>query len=138
MYKKVRSILSVMLAITVLLSSMSLIIESHYCGDNLIDSSVLGHAASCGMDMTPSQTHHDFSITKRCCHTKVSIVKKTDRTTLTDTVNFAPASYDLFYQTVKYLLTDPEEDTTLTCNSQDTPVPLLQRDYCALFGVLIC
>lgn len=58
------------MAFVVLLSTMSFTIEMHYCGDNLVDTSIFKKAKTCGMEMQKTSTK-DCSISKKnCCNDK--------------------------------------------------------------------
>jgi hypothetical protein len=62
------------MAFVVLLSTMSFTIEMHYCGDNLVDTSIFKKAKTCGMEMQKSSTK-DCSITKKnCCNDKQVVI----------------------------------------------------------------
>ncbi len=56
------------MALLVLLSTTSFTIESHYCGDILVDTSLLGAAESCGMDQLQTKQSKDDITEKNCCH----------------------------------------------------------------------
>lgn len=63
-----------MLAVLVLASTMSFKVESHYCGDNLVDTSIFSEAKKCGgMD-----TEEVVYVKKPCCKDTVDIVKGQD------------------------------------------------------------
>ena len=57
-------IASVTMALLVLLSTMSFTVEKHYCGDFLVDVSIIGNADSCDMKI-------DASEMKNCCKDEV-------------------------------------------------------------------
>ena len=66
--------MSLIMAFVVLLSTMSFTIEMHYCGDNLVDTSIFKKAKTCGMEMQKSSTK-DCSITKKnCCNDKQVVI----------------------------------------------------------------
>ena len=60
------------MTIVVLFSTLSFTIDMHYCGDTLVDSSILQKAKTCGMDMQNSSTN-DCSIDKKDCCNDVQI-----------------------------------------------------------------
>lgn len=61
-------ILSFSMALLVLFSTFSFTIDSHYCGDILVDSSLFGKAESCGMENQQVSSEEGCSlIQKHCC-----------------------------------------------------------------------
>lgn len=66
-----RKISSILMAFVVLLSTLSFTVETHYCGDTLVDSSLFQEAESCGMEMQKSSPDSDCSVFKKdCCSTE--------------------------------------------------------------------
>lgn len=56
------------MALVVLFSTMSFTVNSHYCGDNLVDTAIFQKAKTCGMEMQ-NTTSKACSITKKdCCN----------------------------------------------------------------------
>ena len=69
-------ITSFLMALVVLFSTMSFTIDSHYCGDTLVDTSVFYKAETCGMDMQKPTPDSDCNITvKNCCSDEQMVVK---------------------------------------------------------------
>ena len=75
---------SVVLALSVLLSTISFTIDKHYCGDTLIDTAFFKKAKSCGMEIGNDQKS---SIKKSCCKDVVEIVKGQNELKLTSIDN---------------------------------------------------
>jgi len=67
---------SITLACLVLFSTLSLTVEKHYCGDNLIDIAVFSKAESCGMDMDSVSV--TYSENKHCCKNEIEILQGQD------------------------------------------------------------
>ncbi|QHI36572.1 hypothetical protein IMCC3317_19350 [Kordia antarctica] len=67
MEKTFYKISSFSMALLVLLSTLSFTVESHYCGDVLVDSSLFGHAETCGMEVQQKLSSSECSITKKDC-----------------------------------------------------------------------
>ncbi|MDY0780255.1 HYC_CC_PP family protein [Tenacibaculum sp. IB213877] len=70
---------SLLLAFLVLLSTFSLTIEKHFCGDFLVDVSYFGEAQGC--DMTKGTTDCESSTTlkkKKCCKDEIQQVDGQD------------------------------------------------------------
>ena len=95
MKKAIHKVTSFLMALVVLFSTMSFTMSSHYCGDNLVDSSIFSKLKSCGMEaetsVTDSLQSSDCSIAKKnCCSEETEIIKGQDKLQLT----FEKASFD--------------------------------------------
>jgi len=72
-------IASVIMALVVLLSTMSFTISMHYCGDRLVDTAFFHKAKGCGMEMDESIPVSSNSVSKKgCCTDKHITVKGQD------------------------------------------------------------
>jgi uncharacterized membrane protein len=60
------------MAFLVLLSTMSFTVEKHYCGDFLVDVSIIGNADSCDMKM-------DLSDSNNCCKDEIYHIEGQDK-----------------------------------------------------------
>lgn len=70
---------SICLALIVLLSTVSFTLDSHYCGDTLVDYSLFGHVETCGMEVQKQLPSPDCDISKKdCCSDEQAIVKGQD------------------------------------------------------------
>lgn len=79
MKKVFHKISSVCLALIVLLSIVSFTIDSHYCGDTLVDSSLFGHVETCGMEVQQQSPSSECDISKKdCCSDEQVIVEGQD------------------------------------------------------------
>ena len=57
------------MALLVMLSTVSFTIESHFCGDVLVESTLFGSAKSCGMDLAQTKSSKEDSLEgKNCCN----------------------------------------------------------------------
>lgn len=74
MKKAFTKITSLLLALLVLLSTFSFTVETHYCGDFLMDISFIGQADDCGMEMEKKS----FYKKKNCCKDEVITAKGQD------------------------------------------------------------
>ncbi|MCB0474391.1 MAG: hypothetical protein KDC69_01880 [Flavobacteriaceae bacterium] len=64
------------MAIMVLLSTFSFMVDMHYCGDNLVDVAIFSKAETCGMEAQTTTTTSDCNMTKKnCCHEEQLLVK---------------------------------------------------------------
>ena len=72
-------IVSFCMALLVFVSTMSFTIESHYCGDVLVDTSVFGKVESCGMEVQKTSSSTECDITKKdCCSDEQLVVDGQD------------------------------------------------------------
>ena len=72
-------IVSFCMALLVFVSTMSFTIESHYCGDVLVDTSVFGKVESCGMEVRQKTSSTECDITKKdCCSDEQLVVDGQD------------------------------------------------------------
>lgn len=79
MKKIFHKISSFCLALVVLLSTVSFTIDSHYCGDVLVDSSLFGHVDTCGMEVHQQPPSSECDISKKdCCSDQQTVVDGQD------------------------------------------------------------
>lgn len=75
---------SVLLALTVLLSTVSITINKHYCGEVLVDSAMFVKAEACGMEMKMDTNSSECSIKKKnCCSNEQILIEGQDELKLT-------------------------------------------------------
>ncbi|WP_397362384.1 HYC_CC_PP family protein [Olleya sp. R77988] len=67
---------SVLMALVVLFSTLSFTIESHYCGDHLVDKAVFTKAKKCGAEAVVDGV---IVKTKPCCKDIIEVVKGQDQ-----------------------------------------------------------
>lgn len=92
MKKVFHKITSILMAFVVLLSTMSFTINSHFCGDMLVDTSYFVKAESCGMDMQQEKKPDECSVIKKnCCQDVASVVEGQDTLKIT---SFDQLSFD--------------------------------------------
>jgi len=69
-----KQIMAIVLAFVVVCTTMSFTINMHYCGETLVDYTVINKASSCGMDQMPSSlsnTDCEQQVNqKSCCEDK--------------------------------------------------------------------
>ncbi|MEE3999609.1 hypothetical protein V1T75_04590 [Tenacibaculum sp. FZY0031] len=79
MKKAFHKIASIVMTFVVLLSTMSFTVNSHFCGDMLVDTSYFVKAESCGMDMKQESKPKECSVIKKnCCQDIASVVEGQD------------------------------------------------------------
>lgn len=74
MKKSLKKITSTVLALLVLFSTFSFTVESHYCGDFLMDISFTGEADNCGMEMEQKAAKKK----KNCCKDEIHKIEGQD------------------------------------------------------------
>jgi hypothetical protein len=91
-------VISVSLAFLVLFSTLSLTVEKHYCGTNLVDTSVFSESKKCG-GMDASDTIY---VKKPCCKDTIDLVKGQDEL---HTADFETIDFKLEFTINAYLFT---------------------------------
>tara|TARA_B100000787_G_scaffold169695_1_gene161769 strand:+ start:8171 stop:8584 length:414 start_codon:yes stop_codon:yes gene_type:complete len=71
----IKKIISTLLSIIVLLSSMSFVIDEHYCGDMLMDVSYFGDADNCGISGMNMNSETSVIKKNNCCKDKITLVE---------------------------------------------------------------
>lgn len=67
---------SALLSLMVILSSLMIVVDEHYCGDTLIDISFFGEANSCGMEKMEMANSENLEIKQSdCCKDQQSFVQ---------------------------------------------------------------
>ena len=120
--------ISIALATLVLFTTMSFTVDMHYCGDALVDFSVLHNSESCGMDQQQSENDcHNQVQDDSCCSDKQIVVEVQDDLKISfDTLNFEQQVFvaTFFYS---YINLFDSLDTNIV-PSRDYTAPYLIRD----------
>ena len=74
--------LSVLLAVLLVFSTLSVTVEKHYCGNQLVDVSLFFSAEKCGME--PADASGKDVLKKACCKDTVELIKGQDELTKAD------------------------------------------------------
>ena len=118
---------SFFMALLVLLSTVSFTVDSHYCGDVLVDSSMFGHVETCGMQVQQKSTSSECNITKKdCCSDEQLIVDGQD--TLKTSFDKLEKEQQLFVATFIYTYVNlfTEEQTENDTFKDYSPPPLVR------------
>ena len=75
MKQLIHNFFSGLLAIIVLLSTLSFTVDSHYCGERLVDVAVFSEVRGCGMEMENEMSDEVSFSKKPCCKNETSIVE---------------------------------------------------------------
>lgn len=88
-YDPIQKLISLAMAVLVLVSTLSVSIEKHYCGDHLVDVSIFAEAEKCGMETSEMrlETSDQESVLKKklCCKDVVDLVEGQDELSLAKT-----------------------------------------------------
>ncbi|MFC4721714.1 hypothetical protein ACFO5O_05255 [Geojedonia litorea] len=71
-------IMSIVMAVVVLVSTMSFTINMHYCGDTLVETTVIRKAKGCGMDMQKPSTENCSKAKESCCENEQLAIEGQD------------------------------------------------------------
>ena len=89
MKQVIHKIVSFLMIFVVLFSTMSFTIDEHYCGDILVNSSMLSSADSCGMDMLQTSSTKESIREQGCCHNqKITVFGQNGLNVLFDNFTF--------------------------------------------------
>ncbi len=127
MKKVFYKISSFCLALIVLLSTVSFTVDSHYCGDVLIDSSLFGHVETCGMEVQQQSSSSECNTSKKeCCSDEQVIVEGQD--TLKISFDKLDKDQQLFVAAFvhTYILLFVEPQTDLNSYKDYSPPPLVR------------
>ena len=80
--KGIHKTASAALALLVLISTLSVSIEKHYCGDHLVDIALFSDAEKCGMN---SGDDGESSMAENCCKDIVDLIEGQDELNLEKT-----------------------------------------------------
>ena len=124
------------LAVLVLLSSLSWTMEEHYCMGRLIDVSIFGESNGCGMEMGDSGPQQGDEKKDSCCDEQLLVFDGQDQLKLDkDFIGFSQAIVSVCWYTVygSFLLTSPE----LIPPAEYPPPPLHVKDIQLLDEVFL-
>ncbi len=128
-------ILSVLMAIVVLVSTMSMTVSAHYCGNILVDKTVMKPAQKCAMHDATSE-HEKEDKHNSCCDDEVEIIKGQDQLKL-QSIDFE-LPQPIFVQALVYtFFVKPVLHTDTSPNSYEYPPPLYQGDFQAIYQVYL-
>lgn len=89
MYNRLQQLISVAMALFVFISTLSISIEKHYCGDHLVDVSIFSEVEKCGTEVAKkdldTSDESSLLITQSCCKDVVNFVEGQDELSLDKT-----------------------------------------------------
>ncbi|MCK8523468.1 hypothetical protein M0D21_17935 [Aquimarina sp. D1M17] len=126
-----------LLAVLVLLSTMSFSVNMHYCGKTLVDVSVFNVAKSCEMPQMKSTQECSVETKKKsCCTDKQIIVEgKEDLKDIVKNLTFEQQVFLVSF-THSYIYLFSAKDTAIT-SFIEYPPPLLDKDYQILYETFL-
>ena len=126
MKKVFQKIASITLALLVLLSTMSFTVEKHYCGDYLVDVSLIGNADSCDMKM-------DAIADDNCCKDEIYHIEGQDKLQKNSTDDLSLNQQKLIFAfAISYQTIFVDIDTEKEFYSDFSP-PDIPQDYQVLY-----
>ncbi len=93
-HKRFHQISSVVMALLVLISTLSISVEKHYCGEHLVDVAIFTEAENCGMEVSDNESkaaNHDVLGSKKiCCTDVVDLIEGQDELSLDQSKELSP------------------------------------------------
>jgi hypothetical protein len=147
MYQLSHKITAFLMAFVVLFSTMSITVSMHFCGDNLIDLSVSGHAAVCENETHSSHCEMESSemascqmesmqesnceMKKDCCTDKEIKIKKSQKDLKNNSLVSVNLKQDIFFIAFVYSYVNQFKSNTRNNNSYYNyhPPPLIKSIY---------
>ena len=129
MKARFQHIASLLLALLVLVSTQSFSINSHYCGNILVDKAVMKSAKKCAMHSESSHKKHEQEQQKDdCCDDEVELIEGQDQLKIQSSEFELPNPYFVEAFVFSFLVQIPFEAKP-KINFQENPPPLLTRDF---------
>lgn len=133
MKARFQHIASLILALLVLVSTQSFSINSHYCGNILVDKAVMKSAKKCAMHSEPSHEKHEQEQQKDdCCNDEVELIEGQDQLKVQSSEFELPNPYFVEALVFSFLVQIPFE-TPSKVDYFENPPPLPSKDFHALF-----
>ena len=109
-----RKISSISMALIVVLSTLSFTVETHYCGDTLVDSSLFKTPDSCGMEMETPPKEEGCAVSKKDCCTDEQLLLEgqTELKSLSDHLTTAQEVFLISFVYTYLELFEVSEDNT--------------------------
>ena len=128
-----RQILSSMLALLVLLSTVSWTVDKHICMGKVVDIAFFAHADTCGMDMGADKS---FAFEKSCCDDETFTLQGQEDLKISFFDLDIEQQVFLVAYTYSYLNIFQEIDVT-SVTYLGHPPPLLDKDYQVLYETFL-
>ncbi|MGZ0014667.1 HYC_CC_PP family protein [Yeosuana sp. AK3] len=127
MKKAFHKIVSFCMALLVFISTLSFSIESHYCDDVLVDSSMFGRVESCGMEIQQDLDSHEHNFERKgCCEDEtLSISGQQDLNFPSEKINFEQQQFIVSFIYTYLNLFEGLQEKKVTFDNY--PPPLIVR-----------
>jgi len=93
-HKRFHQISSIVMALLVLISTLSISVEKHYCGEHLVDVAIFTEAENCGMEVLDNDSiaadHDELVSQKTCCTDVVDLIEGQDELSLDQSKELSP------------------------------------------------
>lgn len=125
-------ITSIFLSLLMLLSTLTFMVDKHYCGDFLVDISFTGEAHSCGME-----ADGDSANMKNCCKDELVKIEGQDELKLTsfDDISFKNQQFLIaFHYSYQSLF---KEDLTLNFEFKEYPPPEITQNFQVVYQTFL-
>ena len=122
------------LSLIVLLSSMSFVVNKHYCGDELVDVSIFGDAQSCCEHEAHTNSEGEI-ITRKCCKDVVEFIESTtfDKEKLTvvypDSLEFLAFYFDTYFNLLQDVSIENSYEIDFSPPNIDQDVQVLYQTF---------
>lgn len=116
---------SVFMALLVMVSTMSFTVQSHYCGNILVDKAIMKPAKTCSMHDSKG---HQSSEDDHCCDEETEVVKGQNELKLSDTQTVLKLPLPLTVFTYIHFIKPVEVELLHSIVFEDSP-PDLEFDY---------
>ena len=130
-------IASLLLAVLVLVSTQSYSINTHYCGNILVDKAIMKPAKKCAMHDTNSSLHHEHDDKKDdCCDDEVELIEGQDQLKV-QSLDFELPNPVFFEAFVYTFIFNTSFEALEKVDYSENPPPLLLRDFQAHYQVFL-
>ena len=99
------------MAALVLLSTLSITIEKHYCADTLVDVAVFTEIESCCSSKTSSKANTEGEEEEGCCNNEINLLVGQDELSLTKAQSLSPTQV-LYAVALAYIFSGQNINTT--------------------------
>ena len=135
MKKSLLQILSFFMAVLVMCSTMSFSVQSHYCGNILVDKAIMKPAKKCAMHTLQSKHAHQDQ-KGDCCDDEVNLIEGQDQLKVQSYEFELPNPY--FVEAFVYtFIFNTSFEALEKVDYSENPPPLLLRDFQAHYQVFL-
>ncbi|WP_179336829.1 HYC_CC_PP family protein [Winogradskyella ludwigii] len=122
--------ISIALSLLVLLSTLSLTIDKHFCGDVLIDVAIFSEPDKCADDVVNFDTSE--TINKTCCKDEIDVIEGINQLTINAFEDLEPVLKQVLFAYTYSYINLFEEVQNLSIPHKDYSPPILIKDIVLL------